>query len=100
MKLMRVEQAQFFFTDTMKLVDVQVAYNKMVSPGMIHDVFGKRTDIQETIKTEIIDERTIDAILKGAGSYTGDIIIKPTRFRLYHDPETNSFQPMYIEVKR
>lgn len=102
MKIIRVEQAQFFFamSDKLTLVDVQVAYNKMVSPGMLRDIFSKMFDVQEVIKTEIIDDRAIEAIIRGAGSYSGDIILKPTRFRLYHDEATNSFQPMYIEVKR
>lgn len=102
MKIIRVEQAQFFFaiSDGLILVDVQTAYNKMASPGMIRDIFSKMFDVQEVIKTEVIDDRAIDAIIKGTGSYSGDIIIKPTRFRLYHNPDTNSFHPMYVEVKR
>lgn len=102
MKLMRLEQAQFFLAmlDGLTLVDVQVAYNKMAGPGMARDIFSKLINTQEVIKSEIVDERAIDAILRGVGSYTGDIILKPTRFRLYHDEATNSFQPMYIEVKR
>jgi hypothetical protein len=102
MKLIRIEQAQLFFTisDRLTLVDVQTAYNKMASPGMVRDIFSKMFDVQEVIKTEIIDDRIIDAIARGAGSYSGDIILKPTRFRLYHDPVANLFQPMYIEAKR
>jgi hypothetical protein len=102
MKLMKLEQAQFFLAilDELTLVDVQVAYNKMAGPGMVRDIFSKLINTQEVIKSEIVDERAIDAILRGVGSYAGDIILKPTRFRLYHDEATNSFQPMYIEVKR
>ena len=104
MHLIRVDQAQFFFAldenEKLILVDMQVAYNKLASPGMIRDIFGKICDIQEVIKTEVIDERAIEAINKGTGSYEGDIILKPTRFRMYHDAEDNSFQPLYVEVRR
>jgi hypothetical protein len=104
MRLVHLEQVQFFFAidpdDRLVLVDMQVAYNKFASPGMIRDIFGKIYPTQEVIKTEIIDQRAVETIKKGTGSYEGDIILKPTRFRMYHDAEANSFQPLYVEVRR
>ena len=104
MQLIKLEQAQFFFAidenNQLVLVDMQVAYNKFASPGMIRDIFGNIFNVQEVIKTEIIDARAVETIEKGAGSYEGDIILKPTKFRMYHEAENNSFQPLYVEVKR
>lgn len=103
MRLTRVEQVQFFFgIDEMDLVlvDMQVALNKFASPGMIADIFGRIYRTQEVLKMELIDERAIEFIKKGTGSYEGDIILKPSRFRLYHDAEANTFQPLYAEMKR
>jgi hypothetical protein len=105
MQLIHIEQAQFFFaiepeTDELILVDIQVAYNKFASPGMVRDIFGKVFRTQEIVKHEIIDQRAVEAIKKGTGSYEGDIILKPTRFRMHHEAGDNSFQPMYVEVRR
>lgn len=104
MQLIKLEQAQFFFAidenNQLVLVDMQVAYNKFASPGMIRDIFGNIFNVQEVIKTEIIDARAVETIKKGTGSYEGDIILKPTKFRMYHEAENNSFQPLYVEVKR
>tara|TARA_R110000868_G_scaffold150227_3_gene373238 strand:- start:2538 stop:3146 length:609 start_codon:yes stop_codon:yes gene_type:complete len=104
MNLIKLNQAQFFFSidpsDNLVLVDMQVAFNKFASPGMIRDIFGNIFNVQEVIKTEIIDARVVETIQKGTGSYEGDIILKPTKFRMYHEAENNSFQPLYVEVKR
>jgi hypothetical protein len=107
LELIRLEQAQFFFAvddDGLILVDMQVSLNKMAGPGMIRDIFGKVYRTQEAIKIEIIDERAAEAIIDGKGSYSGDLIIKPTRFRLYHESQIdtphNTFRPLYVEVRR
>lgn len=104
MRLIHIDQAQFFFAidpeDQLVLVDIQVAYNKFASPGMVRDIFGRIYRTQKIIKHEVIDERAVEAIKRGTGSYEGDIILKPTRFRMHHEAEANSFQPMYVEVRR
>lgn len=103
MQLVKLEQAQFFFAladDQLVLVDMQIALNKFASPGMIGDIFGKIYRTQEILKTEIIDERSVEFIGKGTGSYEGDLVLKPSRFRLHHDPEDQKFQPLYVEVRR
>jgi hypothetical protein len=103
MRLIGIEQVQFFFAiddDELVLVDMQVAYNKFASPGMVRDIFGRIYRTQDIIKTEIIDERAVEAIKRGAGSYEGNIILKPTRFRMYHEAIDNSFQPLYVEIER
>lgn len=103
MQLIKVEQAQFFFSivdGQIVLIDMQTAVNKMAGPGMIRDIFGNIVKTQEVLKIEVLDDRAIDAIKDGAGSYSGDLIIKPTRFRMYHDQTKNTYSPMYIEVIR
>ena len=104
MQLTRIEQAQFFFAidpeDQLILVDMQVAFNKLASPGMIRDIFGNICATQEIVKTEIVDARAVEAIERGTGSYEGNIILKPARFRMHHEVENNSFQPLYVEMVR
>lgn len=103
MRVIKIEQAQFFFStidDTLTLVDVQVSINKLLGPGMINDIFGKIILTQNVLKIEIIDQRSVEYINIGTGSYQGDLIIKPSKFRLYHEQDQNSYQPLYVEVKR
>lgn len=101
MRLIKIEQAQFFFAlvdGELILVDVQVSLNKMASPGMVKDIFGRVYPTQEVLTTEIIDERAIEFIMKGRGTYEGDLVIKPSRFRLYES--VRNYQPLYVEVVR
>lgn len=103
MRIINIEQAQFFFgidEQGLVLCDVQISINKMVGPGMVKDVFGKIIRTQEVIKTEILDDRAMDAIIQGTGSYEGDLIIKPSRFRLNHTIEDQSYAPLYAKVIR
>lgn len=103
MQLIKIEQAQLFFrivNGEIVLTDMQTAINKLAGPGMIRDIFGSLVKTQEVIKIEILDERAIAAINDGAGSYSGNLIIKPTRFRMYHDELKNTYNPMYLEVIR
>lgn len=100
LKMIRVDQAQFFFSikDGIKLVDMQVALNKLVGPGMIRDLFSKIINTQEVLKIEPIDERAYDAIKTGKGSYEGDLIIKPSKFRMIEQDGT--YSPLYLRYVR
>lgn len=103
MRLIRLDQLQLFFAvvdNELTLVDIQVSLNKFTSPGMVRDIFGKIFRTQDVLKIETLDDRAIEYIKDGAGSYSGDLIIKPSRFRMYHDEKNNSFAPMYVEVMR
>ena len=102
MQLIKIEQAQFYFATEgeLTLVDMQLSLNKFAGPGMIKDIFGKIMRTQEIIKTEIIDDRAIEFINKGTGSYEGNLIMKPSRFRVYHNQVTGVYTPLYVEVKR
>lgn len=103
MKLIKIEQVQFFFAivdGEFILVDIQSSLNKLLGPGMVRDVFGKVLKTQEVLKIEILDDRAIECIRDGSGNYGGDLIIKPSKFRMYHNEKDNSFIPMYVEVVR
>lgn len=103
MRLIKLDQAQYFFSITdndVQLVDTQISQNKFVGPGMIRDVFGGIIKTQEVLKIETIDDRAIEYIKDGSGTYAGDIIIKPTRFRLFNDTSDNSYHPMYVQLVR
>lgn len=100
---MNIPQAQLYFATTQQglvLVDMQVAMNKFAGPGMIEGIFGKTYNTQKIKKLEIIDARAVEYLERGTGSYDGDVILKPSRFRMYHDQATNTYHPMYVEVKR
>lgn len=101
MQLTRLSQAQFFFgIDENKLVlcDVQVALLKFASPGFIRDLFGNICRTQEVLKVEVIDDRAIECIKNGSGSYAGDLVIKPTKFR--NIEHNGIYRPLYIENLR
>jgi len=103
MRLVGVDQAQFFFgqdDEGLVLYDVQLSLNKFAGPGMVKDIFSKVCRTQEILKMEVVDDRALEYIQKGTGSYEGDLLIKPSRFRMYHDQEQNSYSPLYVEVRR
>lgn len=97
----RIEQAQFFFAvgpDGLFLTDIQKSLNAMVGPGMVRDIFGKIFPTQEVRKVAVIDETALRCIEKGTGTYTDNIILKPSRFRSIQNG--NIHQPLYVEIKR
>lgn len=100
MQLIKLEQAQFFFGIVEKqlvLCDVQVALLKFASPGFVRDLFGKMCRTQEVVKLEVIDDRAVEYIRNGSGSYACDLVIKPTKFR---NIEHNGHRPLYVEILR
>lgn len=102
MKYAKIDQAQIYFAileDQFMIVDVQTAINKFAGPGMIRDIFSKICMTPQILKIEPLDERSISAIREGTGSYNGDLIIKPSRFRAYEDGHSN-YRPLYLEVRR
>jgi len=102
MRVIKLDQAQYYFgidESGLVLCDVQVSLNKMIGPGMVKDVFGKVVRTQEVMKIEILDERAVDAIFKGAGSYEGDLILKPSKFKL-DQVAGQTYKPLYAKVVR
>lgn len=103
MKSINLPNAQFFLADVnndLVLTDIQLSLNKLCGPGMVRDIFGNVFKTQEILKTEIIDDRANDAIVHGSGTYSGNLIIKPSKFRMYHVQSNNTYVPMYVEVSR
>lgn len=99
----KIPQAQFFFgidDDGLVLTDMQLSLNKFAGPGMIQDIFGKAYRTQEIKKVESIDDRALEYINMGTGSYDGDLILKPSKFRMHHNQEADTYQPLYVEVRR
>lgn len=95
-RIIGINQAQLFFSihGGYKLVDMQVGLNKLVGPGMIRDLFSKVIPTQEVMKVEPIDERAFQAIKDGQGSYSGNLIIKPSKFRMIE--QNGQYSPLYI----
>lgn len=103
MKLVGFEQAQFYFAihdSGLTLVDLQLSMNKFASPGMIRDIFGKMYHTQDVRKIEVIDDRVMAALKRGTGTYEGDLILKPSRFRVHHLPDNAGVIPFYVQIKR
>lgn len=102
MQLIKLEQAQFFFSfspDGLILTDIQISLNKLAGPGMVRDIFGKSYRVPEIIKIEVLDDRAIEYIEKGTGSYEGDLTIKPSKFSMFNLTKTE-MMPLYAEVRR
>ena len=100
-RAIQITQAMYYLTiDAGKfiLVDVQLSLNKFAGPGMVRDVFGKIFNTPEVISIEILDEKALDGIASGAGKYSGDLILKPSRFRTIVHEKT--LVPLYAEVVR
>ena len=102
MRYIKIEQAQIYFAvngEDFMLIDIQTAINKFVGPGMVRDLFSNVCTTPEVIKIEPIDDRVIEAIREGSGNYHGDLVIKPSRFRVYEN-STNDYTPLFLEVVR
>ena len=82
----------------LKLVDLRASLNKFYGPGMIRDLFGKIYPTQDVIKTIALDEKTLEAIKRGEGSYEGDLILKCSKFKtIIREKE---MLPLYARVVR
>lgn len=102
MRLVKIDRAQYFFSvkaDNIILQDVQTAPDKFVGPGLIRDVFSALVPVPEIRKIEPLTAGNIEAIIMNTGSYEGDLMIKPSRFRIY-DGNPNQNIPFYVEVLR
>ncbi len=102
MHTIKLMQAQFFLAvdDALTLVDIQTAANKLVGPGMIRDLFGKVYKTQEILKVEVMDDRALEYLDRGTGSYEGDLILKPSRFATFSPQAATQIIPLYAELKR
>ena len=84
--------------DSWELVDLRTSLNKFYGPGMIRDLFGQMFPTQDVVKTIALDEPTLEAILKGKGSYSGDLILKCSKFKTV--ARGKELLPMYAKIVR
>lgn len=98
MKFCGVPVAQFYLSDDFTLVDMRVGHGKLTGPGMVRDMFGKICKTQNVLKIVTLDEPALKALAGGTGSYSGDLIIKPSAFKTV-EREKKSV-PLYVEVVR
>lgn len=78
MKFANISKAQYYFShdeERYRLVDVRSDLNKLLSPGMIKDVFGKQLDIQEYVHIGEFSEIELAKV-----TYR-PLIIKPNTFK-------------------
>lgn len=102
MNIIKIEQAQYHFwvkEDGLVLVDVRTAINKCVSPGLIEEVFGKIIRTLKTRTMTVLEPAVIQALIQGQGPFAGDLLLRPSRFRMIEESVDN-FRPLYVELKR
>lgn len=102
MKLCNIDQAIYYITINTNrrfiLADVRTALNKFLGPGMLRDVFGSIIETPTVLTTEHMTRDTLDALRQGKGKYSGDLVLKPSRFRVV---KWNGVpNPLYVEVVR
>jgi hypothetical protein len=100
MKYIKIDMLQMFIDTSagFRLVDIQLSLNKYTGPGMLRDVFNPIIDTQEVLVIEPLADRALEAIRHGTGTYEGNLIIKPSKFRLYEDG--GAYFPHYVSVTR
>jgi len=102
MRLVKIDRAQYFFSfrsGEIILQDVQTGADKFVGPGLIRDIFSSLVQIPDIKKIEQLTSSNIEAIMMNTGSYEGDLMIKPSIFRIYDGILTHNI-PFYVEVIR
>lgn len=102
MRHAKIEQALYYITINSDcnymLADVRISYNKFLGPGMLRDVFGKIIETPKVLEIKAIDDDTIKALQDGVGTFSGDIILKPSKFQFVDwNGATN---PLYVEILR
>ena len=98
MKLIGAPALQFYLTvgkDDLMLTDILTG-GKFTGPGLVRDVFGRVITTQEVIKIDVIGGTVLDLIERGTGSFSGDLIMKPSRARV----SERTGGPLYAQVKR
>lgn len=92
----RINQIQLYLSN-MVLVDARTHLNKMLSPGMLNDLFSGIIPTQEVIgKPIIFSGDNANDIIKGSDKYAPDIILKPSKFKTIIRAQT--LIPLYALV--
>jgi len=103
MRLVSIPRAQYYFSirkEDVVLEDVMTSVDKFVGPGFIQDIFATLVAVPSIRTIEPLSSGNIDAISMNAGSYEGNIIIKPSRFRMFEGETTDENVPFYVEIVR
>jgi hypothetical protein len=101
MKYVNIPMAQYYFSieeGAVVLQDFQTAINKYASPGMVRDLFSAIVRTSNIRAIEPMTRSIIDSINLNQGTYTGNILIKPSVFRIYDSDQDN--RPFYVGIKR
>lgn len=99
-RLIHLTQGEFYISVTngeFLLTDIQLSLNKWAGPGMV-ETFAPIIPTPQHTKIEILDDTVFEAIQYGKGSYAGDLIIKPSRFRWIE--ADSKCKPLYAKVTR
>ena len=99
--LMGVDKCILYFSndsDGLRLVDFRLSLNKFTGPGYIKDLFSKQMRTQEVIKVIQLDDKLVQNMIDGNGTYDGEYIIKPSRFKFME--KNGGAIPMYGKVVR
>lgn len=97
----KIQQAVFYLSvngSDIRLVDIRTSLNKFSGPGMVRDLFGKIVDTQDVVKIDSLTPEVLTAIKNDEGSYTGNLIVKPSAFKTVD--RTKVMYPMYGIVLR
>lgn len=93
-----IPQGLFYISTDMRLVDIRMSLNKFSGPGMVRDLFSKVIDTQEVLKIDSLTPEVLTAVKGNSGSFTGDLIIKPSAFKTVD--RNKVMYPMYGLVQR
>lgn len=102
MRTINLPVAQFYFateSGNLILTDIRQQLIKFTGPGMVRDIFSKIAKVPEVIKIDGMTDDLRDNIDKGFGIYSGDLIIKPSRFRTIERTKELAC-PLFVEVRR
>lgn len=109
MRLVGMPLAQFYlvpvskdngdgpFLHDLRLCDLRLGPIAFAGPGMVRDIFGKMIPTPEVIKVEALTDDLLDLLDRGFGSYAGDIVVKPSRYRTV---ERDATTPLFAEIRR
>lgn len=98
----RIQQAIYYLTTDLQLVDMRTSLNKFAGPGMLRDLYSKIIPTQTVVKTIKLNPDIVSAIKDGAGDFKGDLILKTSAFKTITRgtaPNLKMF-PMYAKVVR
>lgn len=103
MRSVNIPRAQYYFSmrnEDVVLQDVRTEISRFVGPGFIQDVFSTLVAVPTIRMIEPLSSGNIDAISMNTGSYEGNIIIKPSRFRMLEEGVSDDIIPYYVEITR